>query len=171
MQAADVTVIQRLLFCSWHLLGYCLRRLEREWKTARRLKKPRSQSDNLNCDLSRMPKSFTARSISDAIIVLQPDWCWFASTGPSERGLGRAIFRGQDDFMDEVRTSSGEVELTEFEPRLRRHPHSSSTSRLDDSYAGTREGTCFPCCSSICPDAYCGLCHLVSTSHASIGFG
>ncbi|KAK9825791.1 hypothetical protein WJX74_008013 [Apatococcus lobatus] len=62
------------------------------------------------------------------------------SPGPSERGLGRTMFRGQDDFMDEVRTSSGEVELTEFEPRLRRHPHSSSTSRLDDSYAGTREG-------------------------------
>lgn len=57
--------------------------------------------------------------------------------------MGRAIFRGQDDFMDEVRTSSGEVELTEFEPSLRRHPHSSSTSRLD-SYAGTREGTSSP---------------------------
>ena len=53
--------------------------------------------------------------------------------------MGRAFFRRQDDFMDEVRTSSGEVELTEFEPSLRRHPHSSSTSRLD-SYAGTREG-------------------------------
>ncbi|KAK9867163.1 hypothetical protein WJX84_006525 [Apatococcus fuscideae] len=61
------------------------------------------------------------------------------SPGLSERGFGRP-FRGHDEFMDEVRTSSGEVELTEFEPRLRRHPHSSSTSTLEEKYAGTREG-------------------------------
>ena len=95
-------------------------------------------------------------------------------TGPSERGLGRAIFKGQDDFMDEVRTSSGEVELTEFEPRMRRHPHSSSTSRLDDSYAGTREGTCFPRCSSICLSSSPYLSfqmHPPSHMHAQSGLG